>query len=158
MLTTTLRTCTLGTALTTAMLTVAAPTTARASAPALVGPVMGPQVAPLELTPTDGYRRWSDERRKLRIQTGVSAGLAAAFLVAGVLALTVNTCQPPASPGVDDACGIPVGKILATGTFFSAAAVTTIPAIVFGVRLGKHNRQRPVAALQFAPGGLALRF
>lgn len=142
----------------------ALPATVRASDPALA-PVAAPApasaIAQADLgpaaRPTDSYRAWADERRKLRLQFGLSAGFAAAFLLSGVLAMTVSTCDPP--PGaVDDYCGIPVGKILASGTLLSASAVAIVPTIVFGARLGKHHRRRPVAALQVAPGGLALRF
>lgn len=159
MLSTTLTRCILGATLTTTVITT--PTTASARTPALIAAQttpMGPESAALQLTPPgDTYRKWSDERRKLRIQLGVSAGLAAAFFLGAVLAVTVNTCNPP--PDVPDySCGMPIGPIMAGGTLLTASAVSLIPTIVFGVRLGRHNRLRPQAQLQLAPGGLSLRF
>ncbi len=139
--------------------TISAPASAHASATAAATNtvVMGPESAALQLTPpSDGYRSWRDQQRKLRVQVGVSAGLAAGFLLAGALALTVSTCNPP--PGApSDYCGMPIGKLMGSGVLLSAAVVTTVPAIVFGVRLGRHNRERPLA-LHVAPGGLVLRF
>lgn len=67
-----------------------------------------------------------------------------------------------------NSCGCLVGAALITtltampattgGALLSAATVTLVPTIVFAARLGKHERRRPVAALQLAPGGVALRF
>lgn len=158
MLSTTTTRSILGAALTIA--TISGPAHARASAPPVTATntvVMGPGSAALQLAPaSDGYRNWRDQQRKLRVQVGVSAGLAAALLLSGVLALTVPTCNPP--PGATgDYCGMPIGRFMVSGALLSAAVVTTVPAIVFGVRLGRHNRARPVA-LHVAPGGLALRF
>lgn len=151
--------CVAGVALTTTLMSAPAIAQGRALAPVSTGsPVMGPESSAMYVAPpVDSYRRWSDERRKLRVQVGVSAGLAAAFLLGSVLALTVSTCNPP--PGApDEYCGMPLGPLMLSGVLASAAVVTTVPAVVFGVRLGRHNRQRPVAQLQLAPGGLALRF
>ncbi|MBL9106873.1 MAG: hypothetical protein JNL82_38515 [Myxococcales bacterium] len=146
-------------------------TTTLAAAPATAGAhdPIGPRDVPAPARPivqadldltrhaADGYRRWADERRQLRVQVGLSAGFTAAFLLAGVLAWTVPSCNPP--PGAPDGyCGMPLARIMVGGALMSAAAVSVVPTIVFGARLGRHERRGPVATLQPAPGGLTLRF
>ncbi|MBZ5711277.1 hypothetical protein [Nannocystis pusilla] len=101
------------------------------------------------------YQKWSAKRRKLQIQTGVSAGLAVALLGTGLLALFApSVCR---DPDPDFGCGEGYGRFFTAMTVLPASVVTTIPAIVFGVRLHRHQKQRQVA-LQAGPGGFVLRF
>jgi hypothetical protein len=101
------------------------------------------------------YQKWSAKRRKLQIQTGVSAGFAVALLGSGLLALLAPAmCR---NPDPDFGCGEGLGAAIAAMTLLPGAVVATIPTIVFSVRLGRHNGQRPVA-FQPGPGGFVLRF
>ncbi|HEY0133769.1 MAG TPA: hypothetical protein VGB85_06800 [Nannocystis sp.] len=56
-------------------------------------------------------------------------------------------------------CGEGYGRFYGSIVMFSAAVVAFIPAVVYGVRLNRHNNTRPsTARLQLAPGDFALRF
>ncbi|MFZ6183836.1 hypothetical protein [Nannocystis pusilla] len=114
-----------------------------------------PAVAPMPEASADAaLRQWTQQRRKLRIQLGVSAGFTAAFLLSGTLALAIPVSCPD-DPLVD--CE-PYGRWIAAAVMFPAALVAAIPTAVYGVRLRRHNERRPVAHVQLAPGGLAIRF
>ncbi len=104
----------------------------------------------------DTVAQWTAKQRKLRIQVGVSASVAAALLLTVILVLTVPaSCQ---DPDPDFGCGEGYGRGYTALVVFPAAAVAVIPTWVFGARLARHNERRPVARLQLAPGGFALRF
>lgn len=114
-----------------------------------------PAAAPMPEASADAaLKQWTQQRRKLRIQLGVSAGFTAAFLLSGTLALAIPVSCPD-DPLVD--CE-PYGRWIAAAVMFPAALVAAIPTAVYGVRLRRHNERRPVARMQLAPGGLAIRF
>jgi hypothetical protein len=100
---------------------------------------------------------WAKKRRRLQIQTGISGGLVAAFLVGVPMALFLpSTCR---DPDPDFGCGEGYGRVYSSIMLAAAAVVTVIPTIVYGVRLDRHWLDRPVAArVSLSPGGLALRF
>lgn len=138
---------------------VTTPATARAGEPSLEGP--REELAALDARsqppPTpESAAQWNSEQRRLQAAVGVSAGLMAAFLLTGLLVLTV----PPncSDPDPDFGCGEGYGRAITAMIMFPAAAVTVIPTAVYGVRLSRHNERRPVARLQLTPGGFALRF
>lgn len=134
-----------------------APAIAADPAPVHPEPTSGQDQAQPLLAPAFDVGAWSKKRRKLQIQTGISGGLSGLFLASGLLMLFA-----PAScrhPDPDFGCGEGYGRFYGSIVLFSASVVALIPAIVYGVRLHRHNQTRPgTARLQLAPGGLTLRF
>lgn len=129
-----------------------------AQALAVEGPAEQAVPPPTAVSPGEAPKmtlpQWTAQKRKLKIQLGVSAGFTAAFLVTGVL-LFALPIRCPADPEID--CE-PYGRWIAGLTMIPATVIAGIPTAVFGVRLYRHNKRQPVAQLQLAPGGLALRF
>lgn len=129
------------------------PGTAQASPP--------PPETTLAPAPSDADSAWAAKRRKLQIQTGVSAGVSAAALLAGMAAvvfLTPAVCQRLGNPE-DRECFGYYGAAYTASAMFPISVIAAIPAIVFGVRLARHNKQRPaMSRLRFSPGGFTLRF
>jgi hypothetical protein len=131
----------------------AEPTAARASQQP-EGPE-APAVAPTpDASAAEALQQWTQRQRKLRIQLGVSAGFTAAFLLSGTLVLAIPVSCPD-DPLID--CE-PYGRWLAAAVMFPGALIAAIPTAVYGVRLRRHNERRPVARMQLAPTGLAIRF
>lgn len=130
-------------------------------AAALAGPrAEGPQpaaVVPVSAEAVDPFadeqvHAWGARQRRLKIQLGVSAGLTAAFLLSGALALAIPMRCP------EDSLCEPYGRFWAATVMFPASVVAAIPTAVYGVRLRRHNERRPVARLLPAPTGLVIRF
>lgn len=118
----------------------------------------GPEAPAAVSVPGDGgdgaLQQWTAQRRKLRIQLGVSAGFTGAFLLSGILPLAIPI-RCPDDPEID--CE-PYGRWIAAGVMFIGAVIAAIPTAVYGVRLRRHNERRPVARMHVAPTGLVLRF
>lgn len=118
----------------------------------------GPEAPPAASVSGDGgdsaLQQWTEQRRTLRIQLGVSAGFTGAFLLSGVLPLAIPISCPD-DPEID--CE-PYGRWIAAGVMFVGSLVAAIPTAVYGVRLRRHNARRPVARMHVAPTGLAIRF
>ncbi len=100
--------------------------------------------------PADDMPRWLAQRRRLRINFGVSAGVLGAGAATLALGATLE-CRSD-EPVLD--C-IPIAAIVG-GVIAVAAA---IPTLVYAVRLTAHNERRPRnTRVQLGPGGLLLRF
>jgi len=95
---------------------------------------------------------WSAERRRLQIRTGLSGAFAGAMLLTGTLLLTI----PDGCNNVN--CELNFGRVITGIAMFPLAAIPITTGIVYGVRLHRHDRQRPVAILAPRAGGFALHF
>lgn len=96
---------------------------------------------------------WERERRRLQIHAGLSGGFASAMLVTGTLLLTLpDKCTNP------DICEINIGRYLAGIVMLPLAIIPASTGIYWGVRLHRHDRQRPAALLRPRAGGFILHF
>lgn len=95
---------------------------------------------------------WSAERRRLQIRTGLSGAFAGAMLLTGTLLMTV----PDGCHNVN--CELNYGRVFTGLALIPLAAIPISTGIVYGVRLHRHDRQRPVALLAPRAGGFALHF
>lgn len=96
---------------------------------------------------------WERERRRLQIHAGLSGGFASAMLVTGTLLLTI----PDGCTNID-VCEINIGRYLAGIVMLPLAIIPASTGIYWGVRLHRHDRQRPVALLRPRAGGFILHF
>ncbi|MEZ4381347.1 MAG: hypothetical protein R3A79_08350 [Nannocystaceae bacterium] len=113
-----------------------------------------------ELSPVDvaAIQRaaWERDDRRLRIQTGVSGGLALGFVGVGLaLVFAPVTC---AAPDPEFGCGEGYGRLYTSFVLFAGSGAAAIAMAAFGARLGLHRRSRPRVTAALAPGGIELRF
>ena len=141
----------------------AIPVTAPAPAPP-EGPASAPQPAPAvdhelpvrseRAAPAAEQRQltWSRERRRLQLHTGLSGGFTGAMLLTGTLLLVLpDGCNNPN-------CELNFGRTITAITLLPLAVIPMSFTIYWGVRLGRHNRQRPTSVLRPGPGGFVLQF
>ncbi len=95
---------------------------------------------------------WSAERRRLQIRTGLSGAFAGVMLLTGTLLMTV----PDGCTNIN--CELNYGRFFTGLALIPLAAIPISTGIVYGVRLHRHNRQRPAAILAPRAGGFALHF
>lgn len=97
---------------------------------------------------------WTAKQHKLKIQTGVSGGLSAGFLLTSVLLFTL-----PIGCNSHGECDDSFGHLIVALALVPASAAALISSIVYGVRLTRHNRARPAnAQVGVGSGGLMVRF
>lgn len=129
-----------------AALIAAAPGPARAQDPTAApeGPAAGPS---LEL------QAWAAKERRIKVHVGLSWAFTGVGLVGVLVPLAgLGTC------GRSDALCNPLAAIIVAPFFAGVMLAAGIPAAIHTARLVRHRRERPVARLQLAPGGLALHF
>lgn len=119
-------------------------------------PVDNERPARSERAPLEAAQReadWTAKRRHLQIHTGLSGAFAGLLVVTGTLLMV-------APAGCNDLnCEVNLGRLIAG--FVMVVPLSLIPittGIVWGVRLHRHDRQRPTATLRPRAGGFVLNF
>ncbi|HEY8378488.1 MAG TPA: hypothetical protein VIK91_18465 [Nannocystis sp.] len=113
-----------------------------------------------DLTPPAARRDWQTEHRFLQAGTGVSWSLVGLGILGMAIPLgMLSRCNAASDLGGDVDCS-PERRVAAITSpilgIMTLAAL--VPAVLFTRKLVRHKRERPVARLQVAPGGLAVQF
>ena len=73
------------------------------------------------------------------------------LLTGTLLLVTPDGCNNPN-------CELNFGRVISAITLLPLAIIPMSFTIYWGVRLGRHNRQRPTSVLRPGPGGFVLQF
>lgn len=120
--------------------------------PAIEGPEPPPSVATRPRAAERQEAAWSAERRRLQVHAGLSGAFAGAMLLTGTLLMvTPGPCTGPN-------CELPLGRVITGMALASLAPIPLGTGIYWGVRLHRHNRQRPGALLRPGAGGFVIHF
>lgn len=140
----------------------AAPTEARGEGERAGAPQRPPPTSEMipDLTPPAARRDWQTEHRFLQAGTGVSWSLVGLGIVGMAIPLgMLSRCNTASDLGGDIDCG-PERRVAAITSpilgIMTLAAL--VPAVLFTRKLVRHKRERPVARVQVAPGGLQIQF